>query len=305
MFFAAISDSVERGFDEFFAFLPRLIGFVLILVIGYFIAKVVKGIVAKVLEKVGVDRALHSGTLGRYVDKMDGNLKPSQIIGAIAFWFLFLGVIGIAVSTLGINALENLVASITAYLPNVIAALLILIVAGAVSAAVTALIASTMGDTTTGKIVGAVVPVLIMAIAGFMVLNQLKIAPEIVTITYAALIGSAALAMALAFGLGGRDVARQLLSEAYDSGKENKQQVKDDLDKGKEEAKDKAQQAKAKAEDKAGNGRFDRSGETETQTLPVGSMTTPSSATVRPGGPQTGVGRDTDLGPGSPGSRAR
>jgi hypothetical protein len=63
--------------------------------------------------------------------------------------------------------------------------------------------------------------VLIMAIGTFMVLDQLQIAPQIVTITYAALLGGIFLAMALAFGLGGRDVAGRLLADAYDHGREN------------------------------------------------------------------------------------
>jgi hypothetical protein len=79
-----------------------------------------------------------------------------------------------------------------------------------------------MGDTPTGKVVGSVVPVLIMAIGTFMVLDQLKIAPQIVTITYAALLGGIFLAMALAFGLGGRDVAGRMLAEAYDRGREDR-----------------------------------------------------------------------------------
>ena len=83
-----------------------------------------------------------------------------------------------------------------------------------------------MGDTPTGKVVGSVVPVLVMAIATFMILNQLQIAPEIVTITYGALIGGVFLAMALAFGLGGREVAGRMLADAYDKGQEQRGQVR-------------------------------------------------------------------------------
>ena len=97
-----------------------------------------------------------------------------------------------------------------------IAALLIFVIAGVIAAAIGGLVARTMGDTPTGKIVGSVVPVLVMAIATFMILNQLQIATEIVTITYAALIGGVFLAMALAFGLGGREVAGRMLADAYD-----------------------------------------------------------------------------------------
>jgi hypothetical protein len=114
------------------------------------------------------------------------------------------------------------------------------VIAGAIAAAVGALVARTMGDTPTGKIVGSVVPVLVMAIATFMILNQLQIAPEIVTITYAALLGSAALAMALAFGLGGREMAHRMLADAYEKGREQRGQVRRDMEIGRERGRQEA-----------------------------------------------------------------
>jgi small-conductance mechanosensitive channel len=255
-----IGDSVQQGLDNFFAFLPRLLGFLLILLIGYIVARVVKGVLTKVLERAGLDRALHTGSTGEYVNKVAPDVKPSRTIGAIAFWFVFLGAISIAVSQLGIAALTDFVAAIAAYLPNVVAAILIFVIAGAIAAAVGGLVARTMGDTPTGKIVGSVVPVLVMAIATFMILNQLKIAPEIVTITYGALIGGVFLAMALAFGLGGREVAAQMLGDAYDKGRAQRGRVKDDMETGKERAKDDAQRVKAEAGTRtgAGNGDIDK-----------------------------------------------
>ena len=222
-FFAAVEvgDSLQRGLDNLIGFLPRLIGFLIILVIGYIIARIVKGIVTKLLESIGTDRAMHTGSTGEYVNRVAPGFKPSSAIGTIAFWFLFLGVLAVAVSQLGIGALDNFVAAIGGYLPNVLAAILIFVVAVALSGTIGGLIARAMGDTPTGKVLGAVVPVLIMAIGTFMVLDQLEIAPVIVTITYGALLGGIFLAMALAFGLGGREVAGQMLSEAYDRGRDN------------------------------------------------------------------------------------
>jgi hypothetical protein len=247
-----IGASLQKGLDSFFAFLPKLIGFLIVLAIGYIVAKVVKKLVVTLLEKVGLDEAMHSGSVGEYVNRAAPDFSPSKVIGTIAFWFIFLGAISIAVSQLGIPALNTFVASIAGYLPNVIAALLIFVIAGVVAAAIGGLVARTMGDTPTGKIVGSVVPVLVMAIATFMILNQLQIAPEIVTITYASLIGGVFLAMALAFGLGGREVAGQMLGDAYEKGRENKGQVKDDMRTGKDRAQRDAEQVKDKAQDAAG-----------------------------------------------------
>jgi hypothetical protein len=244
-----IAESLQQGLDAFFGFLPNLIGFLVILLVGYIVAKIVKGVLSKVLDKVGLDRALHSGQTGQYVEKISPGASPSRLVGSIAFWFIFLGAISLAVSALGIAALTTFVSAIYGYLPNVIAAVIIFVVAGAIAGAVAGLVAKTMGDTPTGKLVATIVPLLIMAIATFMILNQLQIAPEIVTITYAVLLGSLGLGMALAFGLGGRDTAGQLVSGAYRKGQEQQGQVKRDMQLGKQRGQEQAEQAKDKLDE--------------------------------------------------------
>ena len=243
-----VGNSVEQGLATFFEFLPRLVAFLVILLIAYIVAKVVQKILTRVLQRVGLDRALHSGQTGQYVERFSPGASPSRLIATIAFWAIFLAGLSMAVSFLGVEALTDFLAAIYAYLPKVIAAVLIFVVAGAIAAAVGALVARTMGDTPTGKIVGAVVPVLIMGIAAFMILDQLEIAPQIVTITYAALIGALALGMALAFGLGGRDVAARLLEDAYREGQQQRDQVRQDVAQGREQAQQDAQTARQRAE---------------------------------------------------------
>jgi small-conductance mechanosensitive channel len=255
MSFAAVDvgDSVQQALDSFFGFLPNLLGFIVILAIGWVIARVVKAAVTKALQKVGLDRALHSGSTGQYVDRVAPDTSPSRLIGALAFWFIFLGALAIAVSQLGIDALDNFVAAIGAYLPNIVAAVLIFVVAGAIAAAIAGLVARTMGDTPTGKVVGSVAPVLVMAIATFMILNQLQIAPEIVTLTYGLLLGAAALALALAFGLGGREVAGRMLEDAYSKGQEQRAKVRRDLEIAKERGQHDTQRFKREAETRVDN----------------------------------------------------
>ena len=221
-----ISDSLQQGLDELIAFLPRLIGFLIILLIGWLIARVVKALVVKALHGVGVDRALSGGSAGPYVARAMPDARPSEVIGTIVFWFLFLGALAIAVSQLGIDALDNFLQAIVAYLPNIVVAILIFVIAGALAAAVSGLVSRTLGDTATGKIAGTAAPVLIMGIATFMILDQLNIAPAIVEITYIALLGSVALGMAIAFGLGGRDVAARLLEDAYGQGRAQRDELR-------------------------------------------------------------------------------
>jgi hypothetical protein len=214
-----ISESLQQGIDDLIGFLPRLIGFLLILLVGYLVAKALQKVVALALEKIGTDRALASGSTGTYVERLAPGASPSKLIGRVVFWFVLLGALSIAISSLGVNALNDFLADVFRYLPNVVAAILIFVVAGALAGWLGEASSRLMGGSPTGKLAATALPVLVMAIAVFMILNQLRIASDIVTITYAALMGAVALGMALAFGLGGRDVAASMVEEAYRRGR--------------------------------------------------------------------------------------
>jgi small-conductance mechanosensitive channel len=213
-----ISESLQRALDDLLGFLPSLIGFLIVLLIGFLIAKALQKLVAVALEKVGTDRALRSGTHGEYVQRVAPDVSPSQVIGQVVFWFILISALAIGLSSLGIQALNEFIASVLNYLPNIIAAILIFVLAIVVAGAVAKLVERTMGDTPMGKLMGTAVPALVLGIAVFMILNQLRIAPDIVVITYACLMGAVALGAALAFGLGGRDVASRMLEDAYRRG---------------------------------------------------------------------------------------
>ncbi len=242
-------DKLENGFQGFFDFIPNLIGFVAVLIVGYFVAKILAGAVRRLLERTEIDRALTQGQGGSYVQKL--TRSPARLLSRVAFWALMLGVLSLAVSVLGIDALTDFVGAVFAYLPNIVAALLIFLVAGAVAAGVATLATRMMGDTPTGKVVATVGPVIVIAIAGFMILDQLKIAEDIVRITYMALMGGLALALALAFGLGGRDVAARMLEGAYARGQESREQVRRDLAYGRERARADVERAKADVQSRA------------------------------------------------------
>jgi hypothetical protein len=235
MLAASIGSSVRNAFVVFFAWLPHVIGAIAVLIIGYFVAKLVAGLVARALGRAGLDRRMHQGLGGTAIERAVP--RPSSLLGRIVFWVIMIAVFSLAASVLGVAALTAFVGAVWAYLPNVIAAFLIFLVASALAGGVAAVVDRTMGDTSLGRIARTAAPVLIMAIAVFMILEQLKIATAIVTITYAALLGAIALGSALAFGLGGRDVAAQMLQGAYDKGRENSDQFKRDLEQGRERAK--------------------------------------------------------------------
>ncbi len=235
-----IGDSFQNAVDGFFAFLPNLLGFLVLLVVGYIVARIVKGVVVKGLQQIGLDRHLHDSDANKYVERVMPGASPSNGIGRVVFWLVFVFFVFAAIGALKIPAVTTFMNQVLAYLPNVIVAILIFVIAALVAGTVAAGVAKVMGDTPTGKIVATIVPALVMVIAMFMILEQLQIAPEIVRIAFAATMGALALGLALAFGLGGRGVAERMLEDAYSKGREVKEQARRDLETGRARIEEKA-----------------------------------------------------------------
>jgi uncharacterized membrane protein len=242
-----IGDSFQNATDGIFDFLPNLLGFLLILLVGYIVAKVVSSVVGKLLDKVHIDRKLRESSASRYVDAVLPGASPASGIARVVFWLIFVFFITSAIGALGIPAATDFMNQVLAYLPNVIVAILIFVVAALVSGAVAGAVVKFMGDTPTGKVVGTVAPAVIMTIAFFMILEQLQIAPEIVRIAFTAIMFALALGLALAFGLGGRELAADALRQARDQGSDAARRARQDAQAGADRARDQVGAASAGA----------------------------------------------------------
>ncbi|MFC5061745.1 mechanosensitive ion channel family protein [Actinomycetospora atypica] len=227
-----ILQSLQSAFTTLLSYIPSIIGALLVLIIGFIIARLIRAAISKVLNKMRVDEKLTHGSGGEYVARFSPQGKPSQLVGLVVQYVLMVFVVVSAVGTLNIPAVTGFMNQVLSYLPNVIAALLIFLVAAAVAAAVGGLVHRTMGDTPTGRVARSAAPTLVMAIAVFMILNQLGIAEVIVNATFIALIGAVSLGSALAFGLGGRDAAADLINSGYRKAQEQSDQVRADLQTG-------------------------------------------------------------------------
>lgn len=228
-----LGQTLKDGISEIVAFLPNLIGFLVLLLVGFVAAKLVAGIVGKVLEKTDVDNHVRSSDANRYVEKVMPNASIASGVARVVFWIIFIFFLFTAIGALKVPALTGFMNQVLAFLPNILVAMLIFVVAALLSGAVAGGVAKVMGDTPTGKIVATIVPALVMVIAMFMILEQLQIAPEIVRIAFAAVMFALALGLALAFGLGGRAAAERMLEDAYRKGQDARQQARRDMETGK------------------------------------------------------------------------
>ncbi len=238
---ASISQSFQDGLANVFDYIPQIIGALVLLLIGYFVAKIIEFVVRKVLRRLRFDHALHTSPAGRYIIRIMES--PTHFVGRLTFWLIFLAFISFAVSALNLPVLTHILNGIYNYLPHIVAAILIFLVASTLSVSGSAFVQRVMGKTPMAKLIATVWPSLVMSIAAFMILNELAIARDIVNITYAAIMGSLALGLALAFGLGGRDVAKHMLDQAYESGRRNSGSVKAELANAKENTKRQARGA--------------------------------------------------------------
>jgi hypothetical protein len=211
-----IGESINNFFDVLFAWLPRVVGAIAVLLLAWLIAKLLGALTRRVLIWLGLDRLAQSRH-GQLIQKVTAS--PSALFGAIVFWVVILGGIAVAADVLGVQSVKDLVASIYGYVPNILAALVILVVAGLLASWVGALIGRIMAGNPMTRLISTVAQVLILAVAVFMALDQLNIAGNIVVITYASVMGAVALGMAVAFGLGGRELAGEALRGAYSRGR--------------------------------------------------------------------------------------
>jgi Conserved TM helix len=188
---------VSSAWSNVITFVPKLAAALLIILAGYLIAKVIARVLNNVLERVGFDRAVERGGLRQALAK--SKYDPSDIVAKLAFWLIFLVALQLAFGVFGPNPVSDLLTGLIAYLPNVPVAILIVVVAAAIAKAVTDLLASLLSGVSGGQLIARGAGIAILVFAAFAALDQLKIAPRIVTgLWYAVLaivVGSAVVAI--------------------------------------------------------------------------------------------------------------
>ena len=195
------------------AFLPALIGAIVIFVAGWIIARLVRLAVVKLLKLVRFDKATEKTGVQEFLKKGEIVKAPSEIIGSLVYWFIMILVIIASLDALGLPIVSELLDKIFVYIPNVVAAIIVLVLGlllGNLLSAVVRTAASNAGLKNADGL-GQLSLYAIVFFSGAIALIQLGIGEEVVEAAFGLVVGTAALALALAFGLGGREVAAEYL----------------------------------------------------------------------------------------------
>lgn len=214
-------ESLRAGLTTFFNYIPQLIGAIVILVIGYFIARALQALVTRLLGSLGFEGWMERGGIKQFFDRAQTNHTPSSILGKLAFWFVFIIAITMAADALGIRQVSAVLAQLVAFIPSIVAAILILVLAALLANFVSGVVRGATGS----SILASVARYAIIIYAVFAALTELGIAVQLTAPTFLIVLGGVVLAAAIAFGLGAQDVARQIAEEAYGKGRQTARQV--------------------------------------------------------------------------------
>ncbi len=221
--------TISKGFDDnvqkAVTFLPKLGAFLLILIVGYFVAKIVAKIITTVLQKVGFDRVVERGGIKKALSQ--SKYDAAGLLGKIVFYFIFLGVLSLAFGVFGSNnPVSQFLAQIIGYLPRLFVAVLALVLAFAIAAAVKDLLENSLGGLAYGKAVANGASLFIIAIGVFFALNQLNIASLIVGGIFYALLALIVIPPIIAFGVGGIEPARQAITNLQSKAQDRSMEIK-------------------------------------------------------------------------------
>jgi mechanosensitive ion channel-like protein len=204
-----ISEGFNNAWQHVATFVPKFVAFLIILVIGYFVAKAIANILDRVLERVGFDRWVERGGLRRMLER--SKYEPSDILSKIVFWAGFLFVLQLAFGVFGPNPISDLIHGVISFLPNIFVAILILVIAAALAKAATDLLGSMLASVSGGDWMARGAGIAILAIGFFAALDQLDIAPTIVTGLFYAILAIIVGSAVISIGVGGIPVVRGYL----------------------------------------------------------------------------------------------
>ncbi len=198
-------------------FLPNLFAGIVIIIIGYFAAKVVRAVITRIATKLGIDKAGKSSGVQNMLDVSGVRTLPSELIGQTAFLFIFLVFLITAAETFGLRAVSGTIDSFVLYLPKVIAAVVIAL-AGLFFAQI---LRDAVRRTTTGlgveyaNALGGVAYGVIVLIVAVVAIGQLEIDTRLLHLVISIVLSVIGLATAIALGFGSRSVASNIVNGVY------------------------------------------------------------------------------------------
>lgn len=246
---AALS-AIASAFAVLFSFIPELIGALIILWIGWIIAGILSKIVADVLRRIHFNQAADKAGLSRFVSATGAKHDASGVMGEVVKWFFRVIAIIAAFNVFNLPTLNSALLGILAFIPNLFVALIIILVGGLLANFVSDFIkgATSTSGVSSGNMLANIARIAILYVAVIAALGQIGIAQVVINTIFIGTVAALAIALGLAFGLGGRDVAARLWQSGYDTAQSNLPRISSGLQQQAQRTGQKAQQMAQRAQ---------------------------------------------------------
>jgi len=223
-FLDTLMASFRDAFTMILSAIPRILGFIIIVAIGWFVSSLLARAVTGLLRAIRFDELMQKSGLADFMNKMGTGIDSVGIVAGIVKWIVRVVVLLVAFDALGLPAVSDVMRQLLLWLPNLVVAIFVLFIGGIAARALGNIVrgATAEGGFSNPETLSNVARTAVWAFAVVVAINQLGIATNLINTLFTGFVGALAIALGLAFGLGGRDLASRTLENWYDQAQEAK-----------------------------------------------------------------------------------
>lgn len=222
-------ERLQETFSQLADVIPAMLGALVILFAGYLLAKLIEQGTERLLHRIRLNQALERGGVMDAVERGAAHFNPTKVIGKTLFWIMMFAVIMVAATALGLESLTGVFTELVGYLPSLMSAIVIMIVGIVLGRFTGGLIMASAGAVQGAPTLARVGRLGVVMLSVFMALQELGIGTELVSTAFAILFGAVAFGLALAFGLGNRDLAGRITREWYERYRAEREAIERDV----------------------------------------------------------------------------
>src|SRR5215212_1382830 len=217
----AVMTSAAAALALFLGAIPRVLGFLIILIIGWLIAGALSTAIAGLLRAIKFNDLAERAGLSGFIRNMGVQTDAAGMLATVVRWFVRLIVLVVAFDALGLPAVSDVLRQLLLWIPNLIVAMVVLVIAGLLAGAASRVVRGATAQAGLGNpdVLANIARIAVWSFGIIVAVNQIGVATTLVNTLFMGLIGALALALGLAFGLGGRDTAAMIVRDWYEQGR--------------------------------------------------------------------------------------
>jgi len=210
-----VADPVKAMLIKVWSYIPTLFGAIVILVVGWFIAKFVEAIIVRALKAARLDVISDKAGIANMLAQGEIKWTLSELLGVIIYWIMMLSVLAVAFNALNLTVASELLSKLVAYIPNIIIAIFVLVLGSFLASFMAGIVrtAASNAGIGTAKLMGKITQAVLIIFAVIVAIEQLNIATAFIAFAVNIILASIGLALAISFGLGCKDIAAKAMSD--------------------------------------------------------------------------------------------